>query len=112
MIAYKLLKQRKNGTLGPLGERTMVYNGWTNYETWTVNLWMDNEQEYWSEHARKTLKSATCKDVAIQSLADSMQGEHEAEPAIDGVYADLLNAALGEVNWREIASHWLDEAID
>ena len=20
------------------------YNGWTNYETWLVNLWMDNEQ--------------------------------------------------------------------
>ena len=22
----------------------MSYNGWTNYETWAVKLWMDNEE--------------------------------------------------------------------
>mgnify|MGYP003124253585 CR=1 FL=1 len=23
----------------------MSYNGWTNYETWNVALWMDNDEE-------------------------------------------------------------------
>lgn len=23
----------------------MTYNGWTNYETWNVALWLDNDQE-------------------------------------------------------------------
>jgi hypothetical protein len=28
------------------------------------------------------------------------------------VYADLLNASLGEVNWQEIADSFLDEIVD
>ena len=34
------------------------YNGWYNYETWLVNLWMDNDQgsqEMWREHARESI---------------------------------------------------------
>ena len=30
------------------------YDGWYNYQTWLVNLWMDNdagEQSYWSSRA-------------------------------------------------------------
>ena len=29
-----------------------TYQGWTNYETWAVNLWLDNEEgvhDYWRE---------------------------------------------------------------
>ena len=35
-----------------------VYNGWSNYETWTVYLWLSNEadsQEYW-ERLKNKLK--------------------------------------------------------
>jgi hypothetical protein len=31
------------------------YNGWANYETWAVKLWMDNdpgEYEHWRETAQ------------------------------------------------------------
>ena len=34
------------------------YNGWYNYETWMVNLWMDNNQgshEMWREIARESI---------------------------------------------------------
>lgn len=33
------------------------YNGWTNYETWAVNLWIDNDggTERWTERASEIL---------------------------------------------------------
>ncbi len=32
------------------------YNGWKNYETWSVKLWIDNDQgseQYWNEVAQE-----------------------------------------------------------
>ena len=81
------------------------YNGWTNYETWNVKLWMDNEQ-YNQERWLEAAKNADSKRV----LADQMQDEYEeAMPETTGVWADLLSAALGEVNWFEIAEHLIEE---
>ena len=89
------------------------YNGWTNYETWNVALWMDNDagaQGYWTERAREVYESAepkyslSKKDIAASELADEIQAQHdENAPSLDGPYADLLSAALSSVNWREIA---------
>lgn len=98
------------------------YNGWTNYETWNVKLWIDNEQgsqEYWREqtqdawrHARENQawQGSTRKESTIATLADMLKSEHEENtPTVTGVYADLLNAALSEVNWHEIAENMLED---
>jgi len=79
----------------------MKYNGWTNYETWIVALWIDNDHQYWRERAAKY------KDrpgILADKLRESLS-EHELE----GMHADLLNAALNRVNWQEIASHLLED---
>lgn len=95
------------------------YNGWTNYETWLVNLWMDNEQgssEYWNECAQEAYDNAdsdtsfTREERATLNLADTMKDEHEeAQPEVTGLWADMMNAALSEVNWYEIAEHYIEE---
>jgi hypothetical protein len=84
------------------------YNGWTNYETWVVKLWMDNEEgtyEYWKEVT--TTLPPTGPDgwqAGKYELAKILKVEHEeALPDLEGFAVDLLNAALGEVNWNEIA---------
>jgi hypothetical protein len=44
----------------------MSYNGWTNYETWVVNLWIDNEQgslEFFREQAKATYDEAAATDT-------------------------------------------------
>ena len=60
------------------------YNGWTNYETWCVKLWIDKE-------------FVTDPDNGlIPDLGATLA-------------ADLLNAALSEVDWREIAENMLED---
>ena len=99
---------------------TQTYNGWTNYETWAVNLWLDNEegtQAYWSERAREVFRTSeadeynTRTERAKSDLADELKREHEENtPEVTGVFADLLNAALSEVDWHEIAKSMIDNA--
>jgi hypothetical protein len=37
------------------------YNGWTNYETWLVKLWLDNDQ--WSQEAMLELAETYHSDL-------------------------------------------------
>ena len=84
------------------------YNGWKNYETWLVNLWIDNDGvgEHWRERAEEV------RDVS--DLADEMEQYYQelAEQVIpsQGMFNDLFNSALREVSWYDIAEHYIDDA--
>lgn len=93
------------------------YNGWTNYETWLVKLWMDNEegtQRFFQEQAEQLLRDIDEDDrqhERISHLIDILKQYHEeALPKLEGFAADLMNAALSEVNWCEIAGSLLEDA--
>jgi hypothetical protein len=107
------------------------YQGWANYETWAVKLWMDNEEgtyNYWRERTTAAWAEAehggnqfagSRSDRARILLAVWLKDEHDDNAehaglkAIDGtVYADLLNAALSEVDWYEIADSLLGDVND
>lgn len=95
-----------------------AYNGWTNYETWLVKLWQDNsegDQAFWRDQAEERLKTDGRKS-AVGSLADIMKERYEEMASelsgVTGFWADLLNASLSDVNWREISQHWIIEAYD
>jgi len=107
-------------------ERT--YNGWSNYETWTVSLWMDNERhshEYWRRQAAEHRQAAptrqlvadgvwTAEEAAKFNLADQIKDETADDSPLKtpSLYSDLLNAAFGEVNWQEIAGHLLADVAE
>ena len=86
-------------------------NGWTNYETWVINLWMNNDQgspEYWAERAEELIND----ENSVDTLAHEIQGNHEdasKERAVIGPFADLLGYSLGRVNWHEIAESLISE---
>ena len=105
------------------------YEGWANYPTWAVKLWIDNgraEQEYWREVTAEALAdiahdTSEFKRTAEGILADTLKEEYENDwgdvarlisdvyPDV-GVYIDLMAYALGEVNWYEIAHSLIEEA--
>lgn len=97
-----------------------TYNGWANYETWLVNLWMDNDQgsqEFFRERAAEIYGEVipnpgfTREVLARLRFADWLK-DHHSENMPDmpghGLYYDLLLSALSEVNWDEIARQYID----
>lgn len=113
-----------------------TYNGWTNYETWAVALWLDNEQgtqEHWRERAAYWLENAEPlkllpadsdtnkqENRAAYELSKELKDQHEEQSQEmlesyslgSSLWADLLGAALSEVNWREIAEHFVDGELE
>ena len=99
-----------------------TYNGYKNYETWNVALWIDNDegsQAYWEGHALEILNDSkpgnycSLEDKARRTLADELKDYHEENsPTAEGnsVYSDLLQAALDSVDWWEIAGNMIDTA--
>lgn len=84
----------------------MSYNGWKNYETWNVKLWLDNEQGS-SEEARDMARRARSVNDLAEQLKDWV---NEMAPDLGAsCFADLLNAALGEVDWYEMAESYYEE---
>lgn len=83
-----------------MGEST-VYNGWTNYETWLVVLWLNNDQA--SYNALEALKAEDGSEYRkAESLEELVRELYECEPV--GIVADLVNSAFERVNWVEIVT--------
>jgi hypothetical protein len=90
-----------------------TYNGWANYETWLVNLWIQNDEElYRSLHAE--VVDADSLFDAKEVLLAWIDNEYDmfieaANQTHGGLLPDLLRGALQAVNWYEIANSWRDE---
>lgn len=92
---------------------TKKYNGWTNYETWLVNLWFDDS---FNDDAQQCFDDAeadntfTRAERATLNLADVIKDTVEEMNPIASqasLWSDMVNGALSEVNWYEIAEHYI-----
>jgi hypothetical protein len=67
-----------------------TYNGWTNYETWRVNLEVfDGSEGYWDHHSAKEF----AEEIIYNSTSEGLGRDHAL-------------AFLANVNWYEIAEHY------
>ena len=97
------------------------YNGWRNYETWAVNLWMSNELNTYNlffNMAKEQLKAKKDKSGRTREglLADQIKetiSEEFLPPDSDSPFGPaevLFNVGWSNVDWYEIAANWLVEA--
>lgn len=90
-----------------------IYNGWWNYETWNCALWLDNDRNY------QVMVFNKAKELALHPNGLSLMEDWLKEFVNDGcpeltasMYSDILNAALREINYREIAKSLLDTVLE
>ena len=85
------------------------YNGWYNYETWCVALWMDNDQGVY-EYFRYCVREY---DGDVRAVAEQIEQWHKDvidELDLPNCFAsDLLGGAMSEVNWDEIAENLVED---
>jgi len=113
------------GTHNLLGD-DHSYDGWCNYETWAVHLWLTDHQSsyaYCRDLAQKCVEAApTCRQVREKIwsemdaprflFADSLKDQiGQLNPLANkpSLFSDLLNSAIQEVDWHEIADAFLNE---
>lgn len=104
----------------------MSYQGWKNYETWVTALWIDNDENTYnyarSMACEQVLAAPECSQVQSGiwtideakrfNLADALKDyvENDLLPELDASLAsDLLRAATSEIDWHEVADHYLED---
>lgn len=76
------------------------YEGWTNKETWLVNMW-------YLDHMANTYANSGCYYVETDDLACAVTGfceEVEIEAGSkSGLIRDFISTSWSQVNWHELA---------
>lgn len=83
------------------------YNGWTNYETWRVNLEIIDgidARDMWPREVRDD--DAYTLSKQLEEYAEEVVSGYGQ---VEGLAMDYARAFLSGVNWYEIAEHILDD---
>ncbi len=80
----------------------MTYNGWANWETWNVALWIDNEEPLY--RAKISFIRRTANLTAAKVKAFVLELLPNGTPDFD-----KDDKGYAAVDWDEIADNWRDE---
>ena len=113
-----------------------TYNGWKNYETWAVGMYLDGNYDGASTYyaALETVRDVIGRDHptseywtvaesrrynvadALKDLVEEYNNPHMIDDdhpeQLSGLVADLFGAALSSVDWHELADAWIENAAD
>ena len=78
----------------------MQYNGWTNYETWKVNLELID-----SEYLGEILEDFDDFDNFVDAVKDHAEEYAYLNVQENSFAESAVHALLADVNWYEIAEH-------
>jgi len=102
-----------------------TYNGWKNYPTWAVNLWLSNDEGLYREALERTRETVenppheseywSAEQTARYNVTDMLKEWVTNELAPDlgaSLAADLLGYALDCVEWYDIADAWIEQVTE
>jgi len=87
------------------------YNGWANYETWAVKLWLDNDEGLYNMQREMAEAVNRDKYELARAVKDFIEENNPLADTAD-LYTDLLNAAIGEADYYEIAEAILEDTAE
>jgi hypothetical protein len=82
----------------------MKYQGWSNHETWCINLWLTNDVKLY----HGLIEYVNDDDAGgLKNWVEDMQPDLGCS-----IWDDLITTALGEVNWYEIIESNKEDPTD
>jgi hypothetical protein len=82
-----------------------TYNGWTNWATWNVNLWIDNEEGTYRAKQQFLRRASTINAYTVAEFCrDVLTAFYGREHTPDMEPRDMAN-----VDWEQIAEHFIVE---
>ena len=87
------------------------YNGWTNYETWSFNLWITNEESDYSHALEMAFDSEHEYELSkkLEEWAEEMADNVIGSDSGGGFITDMVNSSIKTVNFYEVAEHLWEE---
>ena len=83
------------------------YNGYTNYQTWNVALWLDNDEVLYDLVRMKAQELD--KPSRIADWLKDFVTDRSPLASTASMFSDLLGHALAAVDWYEIAENLLED---
>ncbi len=90
------------------------YNGWKNWETWNVNLWIDNEYPLYQQKVaflrapRKWGAELAAHDV--RTFVESVFPD--GTPDMQRDEKETVAEQMDKVDWAELTEHFVAEASE
>lgn len=88
-----------------------TYNGWPNWDTWNVSLWIDNEEPWYREKSRYLRRTVTVTGSGVESFVREL---FDGVKNYDGTVVNSTpdGANLDRVDWDCLADHWFEESAE
>ena len=84
---------------------TSDYNGWTNWATWQINLWIDNEEPFY--RAKQSILRCIAGDTSDECCGTVIGFLKSVFP--EGT-PDMDPSDMKDVNWDELVESFVNES--
>jgi hypothetical protein len=92
-----------------------MYNGWENYPTWCVNLWLTNDEGLYLDmldFVAGLLDDELSKYDITNSIKEHIENQFRYIDDEASLRTDMLGYAFGIVDWNAIADSWIEMTKD